>query len=135
MNKDLIEKIRERTMEQIIQEREDAHDQEHQISSIEFVIKMYHRYLKWYCKKNQPKNYLRLMCRKPDHEHWKNVRDTWNCRLQVFKGSKFEQDVRMTAYVYEIFSEYITRCDAGWKPKHEESELYEYRVYENQNAK
>ena len=135
MDKDLLEKAREYAQESLIQEREDAQEQEHQIDHVGYVVNTFIKWRGWYCKKNQPKNYMRLMCRKPDHEHWKNVRATWNCRLQIFKGPKFEYDIRMTADVYETFCDYIDNYVDGWKPKQEESELYEYRIYENPQAK
>jgi hypothetical protein len=127
MNKEFLEQIKVRTMEQILQEREDA--QEHQADNIKYIINTFINWRGWYCKKNQPKNYMRLMCRKPDHKHWKDVRYAWNCRLQVFKGQKFECDIRITADAYDTFCEYIKNIE-GWKPA-EESDIYEARIYEN----
>lgn len=146
--KAMLERARERAQDQILQEREDA--QEHQADDVGYVIRTFTNWRGWYCKKNQPRNYIRLMCRKPNHEHWKNVRTTWNCRLQVFKGDNFECDIRITADAYDylntIIDEYRGKLHRsyvagqlfqfdGWQDKVVQDELYEYRIYQNPAAK
>lgn len=97
--KDLNE-IKDLALESLIQERE---DQEHQWNDFDAIQRIFRTWRGWYLKRTQPHSYIRLMCRKPDHEHWKTVRSTWNCRLQCFRGDDLVCDMRITADAYELF--------------------------------
>lgn len=92
------------------------------------ILRQFKGWKAWYCKKNQPLNYIRLMCRKdptnPDNTYF------WICRLQVFVKNKFEYDIRITADAYRRFPR-----GPGWSDLEvRENGNYEYRIYKNPNA-
>jgi hypothetical protein len=123
----IIQKVREYEADVRQQKREEEH--EHQFD-LPAAVRTFKAYKKWYCRKNQPHNYIRLTCRRPtdvaDH------RPFWICRLQAFAGGKnggrLLDDIRITAEAYELFPFHMW---PGWGEKEEQDFYYEWRIYKN----
>lgn len=123
-----INKIRDQDIDSREQDRE--WDQEHQWSDLGAIMRTFRVWRGWYLKKNQPANYMRLICIKPNHEHWRNIRSTWNCRLQVFKGIDLVCDIRLSADAYDLMQNNLA---TGWGPLQYRDDS-EYRIYKKQLA-
>lgn len=123
MTSKIIEKVRDHEIDR----RQEAIEEKEYQFDLPAAFRWFKANKKWYCRKNQPKNYIRLVCHRPtdvsDHKPF------WICRLQVFGGKycRLIDDIRITAEAYERFP-----VDApGWSEKVEKDFFNDYRIYSN----
>lgn len=107
MTSKIIEKVRDYEIDR----RQEAIEQKEYVFDLPAALRWYKSHKSWYCRKNQPNNYMRLLCNRPtdvsDHKPF------WICRLQVFEKDSLINDIRITAEAYENFP-----VDApGWGEK------------------
>lgn len=121
IDKDLLNQITDRTLAAIADEQDDQVEFQHDYVS---ALRYFRNYKKWYCKRNQPKNSIRLYGRLHDIER----PYSWNCRLQVFIKGKFDQDIRITADAYISLS-FTPECQ--WSEPTEDNQKGEFRYYKN----
>lgn len=120
--KDAITKAIEEEADRRYQEIEDQ--KEMVWENRDAIVRWFKAQRSWYCKKNQPGNYIRLMCRKDPQNP--NVRYGWDCRLQVFVKNKFQWDIRISADAYDTFP-----LSPGWGEEIHNGLHYSYRIYRN----
>lgn len=87
------------------------------IHDVERAFREFNAWRNWYCKKNQPKNYIRLLCRVPKEIPVENT-NLWMLRMQLFRGSlnpprsaKLLWDIKISYHAYLI----LKSMNVGWE--------------------
>lgn len=106
MNAETIQRLRDEAREVLFQEQEEK--REHIYENTDALLLQIKACKKWYCRRNQPRNYIRMICTIP--VGMLEVPFCWSIRLQVFaKNTKnivvLQEDLRISANAYNLLKE------------------------------